>query len=158
MVTGGTGVNGLNYYSLCHTDPKKWINSLKGNVAEPFEKHPEKYKISVDKLSCRSATEFFVKNKFVVLKAEHTIQLIQFIAFHLMLPKTLDSPFYNTKNSLHSTQDFFRDPIQEHDKCHLCGERQTLTHLFVTCSKAWLFWSLSANMPRPICISILTWL
>ena len=33
----------------------------------------------------------------------------------------------------------------EHDKCHLCGERQTLIHLFVTCSKARLFWSLFSN-------------
>jgi len=27
----------------------------------------------------------------------------------------------------------------------LCGERQTLTHLFVTCSEARLFWSLLTN-------------
>ena len=39
----------------------------------------------------------------------------------------------------------FRDSIKEHDKCHLCGERQTLIHLFVTCSKAQLFWSLFSN-------------
>ena len=28
---------------------------------------------------------------------------------------------------------------------HLCGERQTLTQLFVTCSEARLFWSLFIN-------------
>jgi len=39
----------------------------------------------------------------------------------------------------------FRDSIKEHDKCHLCGERQTLTHLFVTCSEARLVWSLFTN-------------
>ena len=36
----------------------------------------------------------------------------------------------------------FRYSIKEHDNCHLCGERHTLTHLFVTCSEAQLFWSL----------------
>ena len=35
--------------------------------------------------------------------------------------------------------------MKEHDKCHLCGKRQTLIHLFVTCSKARLFWSLFSN-------------
>ena len=39
----------------------------------------------------------------------------------------------------------FGDSIKEHDKCHLCGERQTLIHLFVSCSKARLFWSLFSN-------------
>jgi len=39
----------------------------------------------------------------------------------------------------------FRDSIKEHDKCHLYGERQTLIHLFVTCSEDLLFWSLFAN-------------
>ena len=39
----------------------------------------------------------------------------------------------------------FRDSIKEHDKCHLCGERQTLIHLFVTCSKARLSWFLFSN-------------
>ena len=39
----------------------------------------------------------------------------------------------------------FRDSLKEHDKCHLCGERQTLNHLCVTCSKVQLFWSLFGN-------------
>ena len=39
----------------------------------------------------------------------------------------------------------FRDSIKEHDKCHPCGERQTLTHLFVTCSEVRLFWSRFTN-------------
>ena len=30
--------------------------------------------------------------------------------------------------------------IREHDRCHLCSEKQTITHLFVTCPNAQLFW------------------
>ena len=30
--------------------------------------------------------------------------------------------------------------IREHDSCHLCSEKQTITHLFVTCPNAQLFW------------------
>jgi len=38
--------------------------------------------------------------------------------------------------------------MKEHDKCHLCVERQMLTHLFVTCSEAQHFWSLFTNWWR----------
>ena len=31
--------------------------------------------------------------------------------------------------------------IKEHDRCHLCAEKQTITHLFVTCPNAQLFWT-----------------
>ena len=37
------------------------------------------------------------------------------------------------------------DSIKEHDKCHLCAERETLTHVFVTCSEAQPFWSVVNN-------------
>ena len=30
--------------------------------------------------------------------------------------------------------------IKEHDHCHLCAEKQTITHLFVICPNAQLFW------------------
>ena len=40
--------NFLNYNGLCHAVPQKWINILKGNVTEPFEKRFEEDKISVD--------------------------------------------------------------------------------------------------------------
>ena len=81
----------LNYYGLCHAVPQKWINILKGNFTEPLEKRCEKDKISLAKLSCRSATKFFVKSKFVTPTAErkmkeaslkeHTIQLIYSLPF-----------------------------------------------------------------------------
>ena len=57
--------NFLSYYSLCHAVPQKWINILKGNATEPLEKPSEKDKVSLDKLSCRSATKFHVESKFV---------------------------------------------------------------------------------------------
>ena len=76
----------LNCFGLCYAVPQKWINILKGNVTKPLEKRSEKDKIPLDKLSCRSATKFFVKSKFVTPTAErrmkeasrkeHTIQLI----------------------------------------------------------------------------------
>ena len=85
--------NFLNYLGLCHAVPQKWINILKGNVTEPLEKRSEKDKISLDKLSCRSATKFFVKSKFVTPTAErrmkeaslreHTIQLIYSLPFNV---------------------------------------------------------------------------
>ena len=31
--------------------------------------------------------------------------------------------------------------IKEHDRCHLCAEKQTITHLFVTCPNVQLFWT-----------------
>ena len=35
----------------------------------------------------------------------------------------------------------FRDGLKEHDLCHLCNDRQTLTHLFVTCPNVQIFWA-----------------
>ena len=34
-----------------------------------------------------------------------------------------------------------RDNIKDSDLCHLCGERQTITHLFVTCPSVQVFWA-----------------
>ena len=35
----------------------------------------------------------------------------------------------------------FRDSLIQHEKCHLCNEKQTLIHLFVTCSFVQTFWT-----------------
>ena len=34
----------------------------------------------------------------------------------------------------------FRDKIIQHDKCHLCDQKQTLNHLFVSCPDVQAFW------------------
>ena len=48
----------------------------------------------------------------------------------------------------------FRANIIENDKCQLCGERQTLEHLFVECRHVHSFWNIfaswwnSCNLPK----------
>jgi len=122
---------------------QKWINILKGNVTEPLEKRSEKDIISLHKLFCRSATKFFVKSKFATAERrrktaslkEHTIQLIYSLPFNV----TKDTRLFQYKIIL-------RDSIKEQEKCYLCGERQTLTHLFVTAVlKLGFFLSLFSN-------------
>ena len=34
----------------------------------------------------------------------------------------------------------FQDKIIQHDKCHLCDQKQTLNHLFVSCLDVQAFW------------------
>ena len=34
----------------------------------------------------------------------------------------------------------FRDKIAQHDKCHLCDEKQTMNHLFVSCPDVQILW------------------
>ena len=110
----------------------------------------------MDKLSFRSATKFFVKSKFVTPTAEqrmteaglkeHTIPLIYSLPFNVTKDTRLAIFQYKIIHHILPTNStLFRDSIKEHDKCHLCGERQTLIHLFVTSSKARLFWSLFPN-------------
>ena len=115
-----------------------------------------RWKFGADKLSCRSATKFFVKSKFVTPTAErrmkeaslkeHTMQLIYSLPFNVTKDTRLAIFQYKIIHHILPTNStLFRDSIKEHDKCHLCGERQTLTHLFVTCSEARLVWSLFTN-------------
>ena len=51
------------------------------------------------------------------------------------LKKTLSSFVVHYNAALH------KFGIKEHDRCHLCAERQTITHLFVTCPNVQLFWT-----------------
>ena len=111
---------------------------------------------SLNQLSCKSAIKFFVKSKFVKPTAEwrmkeanlkeYTVQLIYSLPFNVTRDTSL-AIFQSDKiihRMLPTNSTLFRDSLKQHDKCHLCDERQTLTHLFVTCSKAQLhlFWSL----------------
>ena len=77
---------------------------------------------------------------------EHTIRLIYSLPFNVTKDTRLAIFQYKIIHHILPTNStLFRDSIKEHDKCHLCGERQTLIHLFVTCSEARLFWSLFTN-------------
>jgi len=77
---------------------------------------------------------------------EHTIQLIYSLPFNVTKDTRLAIFQYKIiHHILYTNSTLFRDSIKEHDKCHHCGERQMLTHLFVTCSEAQHFWSLFTN-------------
>jgi len=55
---------------------------------------------------------------------------------------------------LYTRDKLFRAKIIDNDKCHLCGLRQTLEHLFVECRRVHSFWNLpaswwnSCNLPK----------
>jgi len=77
---------------------------------------------------------------------EHTIQLIYSLPFNITKDTRLAIFQYKIIHRILPTNPtLFRDSIKEHDKCHLCGERQTLTHHFVTCSEGRRFSSLFTN-------------
>ena len=77
---------------------------------------------------------------------EHTMRLIYSLQFNVTKDTRLAIfQFKVIHHILPTNLTLFRDSIKEHDKCHLCGERQTLIHVFVTCSKTRLFWSLFTN-------------
>ena len=74
-----------------------------------FGKRFEKDKISYHKLSCKSATKFFVKSKFITPKAERRMKKANlkedtycnsYVIFLLMLPKIPDSSFSSTRSSI----------------------------------------------------------
>ena len=56
------------YHGLCHSIPREWINILKRNIQAIKIKDNDR--LTLNKLSCKSATQFLVKNKFVTPTAE----------------------------------------------------------------------------------------
>ena len=61
--------NFLKYRGLCHSIPREWINFLKGNIQAPLDGE-DNDELSLNKLSCKSATRYFVKNKSATPTAE----------------------------------------------------------------------------------------
>ena len=61
--------NFLMYHGLCHSIPREWINILKRNIQAPLD-DKDNDRLTLNKLSCKSATQFLVKNKFVTPTAE----------------------------------------------------------------------------------------
>ena len=41
---------------------------------------------------------------------------------------------------LPTNTNLFRDKIIQHDECHLCDQKQTMNHLFVSCPDVQIFW------------------
>ena len=47
--------------------------------------------------------------------------------------------FYSTFD-INTNATLFRDKIAQYDKCHLCDQKQTMNHLFVSCPDVQIFW------------------
>ena len=77
---------------------------------------------------------------------EKTIQLIYSLPFKVTKDTRLAIfQFKIIHHILPTNSTLFRDALKETDKCHLCSERQTLAHLFASCSKVKSFWSHFTN-------------
>ena len=145
--------NFLKYYGLCHAIPKKWINHLKGKgelITNSLIHGTTK--LSLNKISCKVASQMFVKMKFEKPTAEKRMTQANFDEETIRL--TYSIPFKVTKDIrltilqfkiihhiLPTNATLFRDSLIQHEKCHLCNEKQTLIHLFVTCSFVQTFWT-----------------
>ena len=145
--------NFLKYYGLCHAVPQKWVDILKGKVVAPVEKNADQDNIPLHQLSCKLTTKFLVKNKFVIPTAERrmrkanlnevTIQRIFSLPFKVTKDTKLSIFQYKIIHHILPTNaTLYRDSLKEHDKCHLCKEKETLTHLFVTCPTVQILWSI----------------
>ena len=60
------------------------------------------------------------------------------------LRKTYNSQCFSSRSyttSYPPTLHYINSELRNSDRCHLCAEKQTITHLFVTCPNAQLFWT-----------------
>ena len=147
-------INFLKYYGLCHAIPQKWINQLKGKreliITNPSINNNKT--LLLDKLSCKSASQMFVKLKFETPTAEKRMKQANFDAETIRT--TYSIPFKVTKDTrlaifqfkiihhiLPTNATLFRDSLVQQENCHLCHEKQTLKHLFVTCPRVQTFWN-----------------
>ena len=141
------------YFSAHVAIPQKWINQLKDNseliIMSPLNNN--KSKISLNKLSCKSASQMFVKLKFETPTAEKRMKQAHFDSGTIRI--TYCIPFKVTKDTrlaifqfkiihhiLPTNATLFRDSLVQQENCHLCPEKQTLKHLFVTCPSVHTFW------------------
>ena len=137
--------NLLTYYGLCPATPPNWIKILKGKLQPPANKSTGSDRISLLTSSLVNLLLFMfcwremrpchhqkkdwekpieMSSKLIkltrclsgLLKAQ--LSMFQFKILHHILP---------TNATLH------RFGIKEHDHCHLCAEKQTITRLFATC-------------------------
>ena len=122
--------NFLKYYGLCHAVPQEWVDILKGKAVVPVEKSADQDKIPLDQISCKLATKFLVKNKFVAPAAERrmrnanlnevTIQRIYSLPFKVTKDTRLSIfQFKIVHHILPTNATLHRDSLRENDKCHL---------------------------------------
>ena len=129
---------------------KKWIKKLKAhNVHAPVGLQAnDQSGMSIDKISCKSASQMYVKMEFETATAdkrmknadlsEETIHHIYSIPFKVTKDTRLVIIIHHI---LPTNATLFRDLIILSEQCHLCTEKQTLIHLFVTCSHVMSFWT-----------------
>ena len=143
----------MKYYGLCQAIPQKWINELKDKrelITNPSINNNKK--LLLDKLSCKSTSQMFVKLKFETPTAEKRMKQANFDAETIRT--TYSIPFKVTKDTrlaicqfkiihhiLPTNATLFRDSLVQQENCHLCHEKQTIKHLFVTCPSVQTFWN-----------------
>ena len=88
--------NFLKYYGLCHAIPKKWINQLKGKSELTTNSLNNIIKLSLNKISCKAASQMFVKMKFEKPTAEKRMKQANFDEETIRL--TYSIPFEVTKD------------------------------------------------------------
>ena len=77
---------------------------------------------------------------------DNAIQTIYNIPFNVT--KDIKLAIFQYKVAHHilpTNATLFRDKIKENEKCHLCEQKQTLTHLFVSCPFVKSFWTEFTN-------------
>ena len=144
--------NFLKYYGLCHAIPQEWINLLKDKSVSKTCSINNNKKISLDKISCKVASQMFVQQKFERPTTERRMKQANFDNETIRL--TYCIPFQVTKDIrlaifqfkiihhiLPTKATLFRDSLAQQEQCHLCNEKQTLKHLFVTCPSVQSFWT-----------------
>ena len=97
-----------------------------------------KGKLALDKLSCKTATSFFVNKKFVVPTAKKWLKKAGLD--EQTIRQIYKLPLNVTNNASLSNFQFKIVHYILPTKSSLCGERQTITHLFVTCPNVQVFW------------------
>ena len=143
--------NFLTYYGLCSSIPQKWIRLLKQFNPNTSTNSEYVGKIPLSKLSCKSASRVFVSQKFEPPTAER--RMLQVNLDREAISTIYSIPFKVTKDIrlaifqykivhhiLPTNVTLFRDKIAQHDKCHLCDQKQTMNHLFVSCPDVQIFW------------------
>ena len=124
---------------------------MKGKLQPPSNKSISMDRIPLEKLSCKLATTFFVERKFVPATAKK--RLIKANLNKQQISQIYKMPFCATKDIqlsmfqveilhhiLPTNATLYKFGIKEHLRCNLCHEKQTITHLFVTCPNTQLFW------------------
>ena len=145
--------NFLKYLGLCNAIPREWIRVLKDTHQAPIQAAVETVDVvPINKLSCKMATERLISKTFLPPTAERrmrqanldneAIKIIYKIPFNVTKDIRLAIFQYKIVHHILPTNaTLFMDKILQNDQCHLCEQKQTLSHQFVSCSHAQTFWT-----------------